>query len=1310
MSTLNSQEFIISKIESFLAETASSLLKIKNVDLDKELEQYGFDSISNTEFANKINDHYDIDLMPTVFFELSEPTIRSLADHLVKNYSEKLQQFYSGDIPAIKKMDETPKEEKKAEIVHHVEQAKTEKNENGPQITSRFIHMNKTENNMQDIVANRNENTEKKAEKETEVTGISDEVMDKLNEPIAIIGMKGMFPQSDDLEEFWDNLRDGKCLVTEIPSDRFDWREFNIDAVRWGGFMREVDKFDAPFFGISKLDAEAMDPQHRLFLETAWGAIEDAGYKPSDLSGSKTGVFVGIGTRDYSELMERKGSGGNPFTLSGRSTFMLCNRVSSVLNLHGPCEAIDTACSSSLVAVHKAVESIHIGSSELAIVGGVNVILTPSVHLAFNAADMLSQTGQCRVFDKDADGTVRSEGVAAIILKPYSKAVKDGDHIYALIKASAQNHKGKSTTLTAPNANAEADLIVDAFHKANIDPRTVNYIEAHSTGSKLGDPIEITGLKKAFNELYKEKGVEPSRQSCAISSLKANIGHLETAAGIGALIKVVMSMQHKQIMGVANFKELNSYINLSDSPFYINTQNRVWNPVSEEIPRRAGVSAFGYGGVNAHVILEEYPENNNNDIQFNDQSNEQYVILLSAKSNKQLVTYAKLLKNEMEMHKLDSNRLADIAYTLQVGRDAYDERMAFTASTINEAIDHLDSFINGNSNDVYVGTAQKKNDIVDILESDDGMNQIIQTWMSSHSYGKLLKLWVRGLNVDWNKLHEGEKLHRVSLPTYPFDKIHYWMDFGEEDRFKKPENALKPVYANEKNNDIPKRSNENTTNDNSHASKKKDDKNEIRDIILQVFSRLLCIEVDQIDENSELSEYGVDSIILTQLLQQLQIIDSDIDFETLYNCKTMNDIIGAVHADNDREEEETEVYDTNNGSYDSTLAESVDYADDNYSQYDNNYSNYNYGGYENTDNYANKENAALKRIDVKDDIRMMLEQNETLRQLKLSTDGLVLKSEYPELVRLNRSYHNRRPVFWFHGGFGGVEIYRIIGKNIKRPFYGIQAQGYLTDRDPILGLEEMASYYVKVMKSVQKEGPYDVGGLSMGGIVAYEVARQLQELGDKVNSIVMLESLYEDEQMKKEWAHIPKKDLKKDRMLRSVNLLLGFTSSAELSLISETELNVNVSDDEFLNQLIALSKKKGNTKPEASLRKSIMQLEKLLYTMDVSSTMYDITPLSHPYDINCYYFCNKEGKLFEEEGSEEFFRIVDKGREFDFVEFSRRWKKQMPKLVPLKIESANHFTILTEPEPQRVITSFCERLYSDEPITREFLSDYLLDC
>ncbi|MCY8910324.1 amino acid adenylation domain-containing protein [Bacillus atrophaeus] len=1230
-------KIIFENVKNFLSETASVLLKIQEIDIDQDIAQYGFNSISNTEFSNKINDQYHLDIMPTVLFELEQPTIRSFSQYLCEKYDKELSSFYGKDIT---NMVHPPKSEKivtdNQNTTYRSDEDEVVININeGYQTSSRFSY------------------SEQKKAKLTE---------ERVEEPIAIIGMSGIFPQSENLDEFWKNLEEEKNLVTEIPRDRFHWEAFDDPRVKWGGFMKEVDKFDAAFFGISSREAEVMDPQHRLFLQVAWSSIEDAGYKPTDLSGSNTGIFVGIGTQDYSQIIEKHLKENNPYALTGRTPFMLVNRISSMLNLHGPSEPIDTACSSSLVAVHKAVEAIQRGSCNMAIAGGVNAILTPSIHLAFSAAGMLSDNGQCKVFDSHANGTVRSEGVGAILLKRMSDAIADGDHIYGLIKSTAENHKGKSASLTAPNAKAQADLLVDVYRKAKIDPTTISYIETHSTGTKLGDPIEINGLKTAFSELYRENGISSITPHCAIGSLKTNIGHMEAAAGIGAVIKVLLSIKNKKLLSTLHFNELNPYIDLKNSPFYINQNIQPWNRIENDIPRRAGISAFGFGGVNAHIMIEEYIKEDKVRPRITVKPENPVVIVLSAKKRERLIEQAKLLLHAVEGQQFNQEALPKIAYTLQVGREPLEERLAFTAETIDELKEKLLEAIHENnnfSNRIYRGQVKKGNDVVELLSNDEAMDYLIEGWINKGEYNKLISLWVKGMSIDWGRLYNSNKPERLSLPTYPFEKKRYWISIP--DKTLADEGEVQSQQSVNKEKVVRRGSNKSLPE--SQA------RNSAKDIIHAIFSSLLSIDASEIDDNQSLTELGVDSIILTQLLQQLQLIDPSIDFETLFNCKTMDEIIGVISLSEDKHTAEGGEYLSDTPHEVSVNAEKI---------YDDQH-----------DLTSSSQNKPV-----------------ILEKPKIIESSNMVLSDYPELIRLNKNY-NDRPVFWFHGGFGGVEVYRLIAQKIKRPFYGIQSRGYMTDFEPIQGIEAMAKYYVKIIQSIQPEGPYDFGGLSLGGMIAYEVTRQMQEIGQSVNSIIMLESIYVDEKMKNDWLTIPRLNLTKDRMLRAINLLLAFSSTEELILISESEITLDNTDEEFLEQLINLAEIKGSTKSANQLRKSINQLEKILDALDTSTTFYDALPLADPSAVKSYYFCNPVGSLFGED--ESYFRLVDKGRVYDYLEFSEKWKGKLPTITTLKVNSSNHLTILTEPKSQETIIKFCEKLYYDEEMSDEYINSLSIE-
>jgi len=753
----------LSKIQKDLSSMIGDILRIKEQDihLEKDMNEFGFNSLTFIDFTNRINEMYDIQLTPSIFFE--HPTLNSFAVYLQNEYYETMYKKYQEKLKI------------KQPLIKH---SKTETIE---------VHTS------DDIVQKERFQRFHFPEVPT-VTGLAGS---RSREPIAIIGMSGVMPQSDNLEVFWDNLEACKDLIRTIPPERWDYTELPDNISKWGGFMNEVDKFDPLFFGISPLEAEFMDPQQRIFMQTVWETIGDAGYKPSDLSGTRTGLFVGVATRDYIDVLQDNGTEIEALSTTGNSHCVLANRISYLLNLRGPSEPIDTACSSSLIAIHRGVESIYNGDCEMAIAGGINVMISPSIQISFSKAGMLSPDGKCKSFDKSANGYVRGEGSGAILLKPLSKALADGDHIYALVKGTAINHGGRAASLTAPNPNAQAELIIEALKKADFTPDTISYIEAHGTGTKLGDPIEINGLVKAFKELNREIGiVSGQKEYCGINSVKTNIGHLEPAAGIAGILKVVLSMKHKKLPGAVNFQELNPYIQLTGSPFYVVEKTQDWQPLMDEtgreITRRAGVSSFGFGGANSHIVLEEYLDNQ----KVNKTVNTPQIVVLSGKNEQRLKAYAEILVKYLEKVFMGNSResfdLIDMAYTLQVGREAMEERLAFVVNDISELMEKLSGFSQGNTNidALYRGNAKINQERSDFLVEGRAGREFINILIQDGEVDKIAQLWVSGIKVDWLLLYQLFQPNRISLPTYPFEKRRVWVP---ERKNKKTEKNVSPI-------------------------------------------------------------------------------------------------------------------------------------------------------------------------------------------------------------------------------------------------------------------------------------------------------------------------------------------------------------------------------------------------------------------------------------------------------------------------------------------------------------------------------------
>ncbi|HBL29308.1 MAG TPA: hypothetical protein DD490_20955, partial [Acidobacteria bacterium] len=439
------------------------------------------------------------------------------------------------------------------------------------------------------------------------------------DDAIAIVGMACRFPGGAATPEaFWELLERGADAIRSLPPGRWKWPPFVDPAGRHrgidqGGFLERIDELDARFFRISPKEAELMDPQQRLLLELSWEAMEDGGHRPSELAGRKVGVFIGACQSDYRDVLVAACDAAEGYVGSGSAFAMLSNRLSYFLDLKGPSLTVDTACSSSLFALHAAVRALRGGECEQALVGAVNLLCSPTISISYYAAGMLSPTGRCRTFDAAADGYVRAEGGGMLLLKPLSRAVADGDSIYGLVKGTAVNHGGQAASLTAPKPEAQADVVEAAWREAGAEPDSAGYLEAHGTGTPLGDPIEVGGLTEAFRRLYRAAGKSwPQTPHCGLGSVKSNVGHLEAAAGLAGVIKILLALRHRQLPRTLHVRRLNPEIELAGGPFYLVDRHREWPAFRDgqgrELPRRAGVSSFGFGGANAHVVLEEAPQ------------------------------------------------------------------------------------------------------------------------------------------------------------------------------------------------------------------------------------------------------------------------------------------------------------------------------------------------------------------------------------------------------------------------------------------------------------------------------------------------------------------------------------------------------------------------------------------------------------------------------------------------------------------------------------------------------------------------------
>jgi acyl transferase domain-containing protein/acyl carrier protein len=512
---------------------------------------------------------------------------------------------------------------------------------------------------------------------------------DARSEPIAIVGIGCRLPGgANDPESFWDLLRNGVDAIREIPADRWRLEEhFDPDPSqpgktysKWGGFMDQIDQFDPEFFGISPREAVHMDPQQRVFLEVAWEALEDAGIPVSALKGTSTGVFVGTTMTDYLQQHLRFGepSDLDAYIISGNTINAIAGRLAYFLGTHGPSITLDTACSSSLVAVDRACRSLRDGECTLAIAGGVNLILAPDISVCMSKWGMLSPDGRCKTFDASANGFVRSEGCGIIVLKRLSTAQADGDRVLALIRGSAVNHDGASSGLSVPNGLAQEAVIRQALASAKLEPAAITYVETHGTGTSLGDPIEVDALGGVF---------QPSpERPVFLGSVKTNLGHLEAAAGITGLLKVVLMLRHRQIPPHLHLQQLSPHVSWQQYPFVIPTEIADWN--SDSGKRIAGVSSFGFSGTNAHVILEESTETPPG---VSSSERPLHVLTFSAREKEALratvVNVADRLKSKTPP------TYTDLCYTANVGRCHFGQRLSLLCSTGQEAHEKLTAFL-----------------------------------------------------------------------------------------------------------------------------------------------------------------------------------------------------------------------------------------------------------------------------------------------------------------------------------------------------------------------------------------------------------------------------------------------------------------------------------------------------------------------------------------------------------------------------------------------------------------------------------------
>ncbi|MDQ0988600.1 beta-ketoacyl synthase N-terminal-like domain-containing protein [Streptomyces sp. V2I9] len=965
---------------------------------------------------------------------------------------------------------------------------------------------------------------------------------------MAVVGMAARFPGADDVDAFWQLVEHGGRRITAPPEKRADWTPHGDEAAALrGGFLDGVHEFDPLFFRMSMTEARQVTPELRLLLMTSWNAVEDAGYRPAELRSRPTGVFVATTQSEYRPAAMD--------LMSLPSPAMVPNRISYLLDLNGPSEQCDTTCSSSFVALHRAIRSIRDGECEQALVGGVNLVMSPAGFGGMRAAGMLSPSGDVRPFQQGADGTARGEGVAAVLIKPLSRALEDGDVVHCVVRGTGVAHGGRGVSFTAPNIRGMKTAVTRAYADAAIDPGAVDYIETHGMSSMLADSAELAALGAG------QRSGDDSADVTYLGNVKPCIGHTEVVSGLAALVKTAQAMRHGVIPALPGFGRLHPDLSLKGTRLRIPTQNLPWPERTDDagrpLPRRASMHSFGIGGVNAHVVLEQHIASAEPD----DDPGAQ-VLVLSARSADALRERARRLTHRLAG--ADPRSWADIAYTLQVGREAMSCRLAFVARSTDEAARVLGGWLDGDPDTLArvafaedVGTAAGPEYDGEPARLDHVAEQ-----------------WAAGVSVDWALMHRGARRRRITLPGYPFARL---TCFAEQ--------APRPDQA-------------------SHSGAGPlDGEAFVADLVASV----LGLPRHEIDGTRSLADYGLNSLLLVAMLGRISQVFPDFQPAWWQPHDTLDDVVARL----------------------------------------------------------SKAEARSTRVPA------------------------------PELVRLNGATEGR-PVFWIHGALAGVESYRTIAERIDRPFYGIQARGLLTEDAPIEGVTAMAEYYTEVLRSVQPEGPYDVGGFCLGGIVAYEVTRRLQAEGQDVASLTMVDS--------PDGTGLAKSNANGFQSARSaalqvVNSLLwpaGEKDPAVLRarLVHRDEVVADLDEDAFVLRLAELAAERGLAMRPAQIARFVRRNMAIQLAYRLGE--HTIRPLPRPEGVVCTYFRNRRGLFLGE--VEPYFQVAGETFSLDHVDYQQDWAREMPGLRLVEIDAANHMTILNDAGPLSAIEETCMALYASDEI------------
>jgi len=757
-----SEQRVLAQLTDLLCATIH--LDPSDIEPQRSLADYGFNSISLTEFSQRIAEHFPgVKLAPSTFME--HPSLAALARHIAP---------------------EAGLGHPTATAPGHLEHVVAD------QLQRYFHQTGHSAGATVRPIAKAVRSTAGQGPRAQAATGPdSQRETSAWTDDIAIIGMAARLPKSESLADFWRRLVADEPFISEVPADRWDWRAIfgDIDSpgktdCHHGAFIDDVRGFDPLHFNISPREAALIDPQHRLMLQAVWETVETAGYRRDQLRQQKVGVFLGIERKDYADLIRASHVEIDGHLNTGNAHAMLVNRIAHFFDWKGPVSTVDAACTSSFVAIEQAIAALRTGQAQAAIAGGVNLVLSPEVNIYNRRLGLFTGDGIVRPFDKDANGHFFSDGLGVVMLKRLSAAERDQDTILGVIKGLSVRHGGKSLYLTAPNADIHRETIAEALEQAGLQARDIDYIEAQGTANPMADDVELN----AFDKVFKGRAVKP-----AFGTLKGQLGHFSGASGVISLIKSLLALQHDTLIKIANLQHFNWDTERGEFACEPVRQTAPWAPKEldgQRQPRHIGIHNFGFGGVTGHMVLGEYlaPEPQSVESQSTEpQSTEaqstklmaggEQAILLSARTADQLEQTAKRLRDYLQSPEAANATLQGIAYTLQTGREHFEHRAVVFADTPAVLAEHLQRLLSGKED---AGGFLKRDletgkDVRQLFASPE-MHSALQLWLEDRNQRSLGRIWAAGVEVDWQRLYDGRPVpKKVPLPTYPFARHALWI-------------------------------------------------------------------------------------------------------------------------------------------------------------------------------------------------------------------------------------------------------------------------------------------------------------------------------------------------------------------------------------------------------------------------------------------------------------------------------------------------------------------------------------------------------